>query len=87
MLTVLLAKPYFVMYYSILNLLRVLRLMEYKLIFGYVCYRESLAGAISDEYTKAAERSVEENIVRKVCAADGTVARINSKQLEPRDDR
>lgn len=69
--------------------------MEYKLTFGYVCYREiyclhqfvSLAGAISDEYTKAAERSFEENIVWKVCAADGAGARINSKQLESRDDR
>lgn len=47
----------------------------------------SLAGAISDEYTKAAERSFEENIVWKVCAAYGAGARINSKQLESRDDR
>lgn len=69
--------------------------MEYKLTFGHVCYREiyclqqfvSLAGAISDEYTKATERSVEENIVWKVCVADGAGARINSKQLESRDDR
>lgn len=67
--------------------------MEYKLTFGYVFYREihclhlfvSLDGA--DEYTKAAERSVEENIVWRVCAADGAGARINSKQLESRDDR
>lgn len=67
--------------------------MEYKLTFGYVYYREiyclyllvSLDGA--DEYTKAAERSFEENIVWKVCAADGAGARINSKQLESRDDR